>query len=62
MEGGLVGIDYRVAALKATNIDLIEENKELKDKLEKMEMHSIKLNLLVFGLKSDIAKKNLLLI
>lgn len=60
MEEGLVGIDYRVAALKPTNIDLIEENKELKDKLEKM--HSIKLNLQVFGLKSDISKKNLLLI
>ena len=58
MEEGLVGMDDRVAAVEAAHETLMKENNELKDKIEKMEIHSRKLNLRVFGLKSDIEKGN----
>lgn len=58
MEEVLVGMDDCVATLEAAHENLIKENKELKEKIERIELHSRKLNVRVFGLKSDIEKSD----
>lgn len=55
IEKGLTDVDRRVSALEAANVNLIKENRVLKDKMERLEMHSRKR---VFGLKHDIEKSD----
>ncbi|KAJ4949709.1 hypothetical protein JOQ06_021218 [Pogonophryne albipinna] len=58
MEEGITNMDCRVAILETANGNLKKENKELKDKIERMEIQSRKFNLRVIGLKTDIEKSN----
>ncbi len=58
MEEGLVDMDCHVATIEATNGNLIKVNKELKDRIERLEIHNRKLILRVFGLKSYIEKSD----
>lgn len=58
VEQGLLCIDGHVTKLETTNERLLRENKELKDKLERLETHSTKFNLRVFGLNCDTEKGN----
>ncbi len=65
VENGLNDMEERVAALeedkKKHEMDLKQlhkENTELRDKLERLEAHSRKFNLRVFGLPIGVEKKN----
>ncbi|KAI9535126.1 hypothetical protein NQZ68_007217 [Dissostichus eleginoides] len=58
MEEGMTDMDCRVAILETANGNLMKENKEFKDKIERMEIQSRKFNLRVIGLKTDIEKSD----
>lgn len=58
MEEGITDMDCRVAILETANGNLMNENKEFKDKIERMEIQSRKFNLRVIGLKTDIEKSD----
>ena len=55
-EQALSEIEDRITMLEASNQHLIKENKELKEKAEKLEFHSRKYNLRVFGLNREVEK------
>ncbi|KAJ4920544.1 hypothetical protein JOQ06_024743, partial [Pogonophryne albipinna] len=58
MEEGITDMDCRVAILETANGNLKNENKEFKDKIERMEIQSRKFNPRVIGLKTAIEKSD----
>ena len=58
VERSLSGMEDRITSLKKSNEFLLKENKELRERAERLETHSRKFNLRVFGLDRDVEKGN----
>lgn len=58
MEETFDHMEIRVTALESTNESLRKENTDLKEKVDRLEYHSRKYNIRIFGLVRDIEKGN----
>lgn len=58
VERSLSGMEDRITSLEKSNEFLLKENKELRERAERLETHSRKFNLRVFGLDRDVEKGN----
>ena len=58
VDGTLSSMDSRITDLEESTTGLQIENTKLKDKIERLEMHSREFNMRVFGLDNGIEKGN----